>query len=41
MGSLISGVIAEIFLQYYEQLVIKHYLEDKTIIFTPIMLMIL
>jgi hypothetical protein len=34
MGSLISGFIAEIFLQYYEDYTIKHHLEDKNIIFS-------
>jgi hypothetical protein len=29
MGSPISGLIVEIFLQYFEQIIIKHYLEHK------------
>jgi hypothetical protein len=33
MGSPISGFIAEIFLQYYEDHTIKHHLEDKKILF--------
>ena len=33
MGSPISGLIAEIFLQFYENLNIKHQLENKALIF--------
>jgi hypothetical protein len=33
MGSPISGLMAEIFLQYYENLIIKHVVEIKHIIF--------
>jgi hypothetical protein len=33
MDSPVSGFIAEIFLQYYEDYTIKYYLEDKKIIF--------
>jgi hypothetical protein len=32
MGSLILGILAEIFLQYYEHLTLKHILEMKAII---------
>jgi hypothetical protein len=32
MGSSISGILAESFLQYYEQLTLKHVLETKAII---------
>lgn len=32
MGSPISGILAEIFLQYYEHLMLKHILEVKAII---------
>jgi hypothetical protein len=32
MGSPISGILAEIFLEYYEQLTLKHILEMKVII---------
>jgi hypothetical protein len=34
MGSLISGLIAEIFLQCYENSTKKHHLEDKKILFS-------
>jgi retron-type reverse transcriptase len=33
MGSPISGLIAEIFLQYYEQLLVKNILDDNKILF--------
>jgi hypothetical protein len=33
MGSLISGLIVEIFLQYYKNLIIKHVTENNHIIF--------
>jgi len=32
MGSPLSGILAEIFLQYYEQLTLKNILETKAII---------
>jgi hypothetical protein len=34
MGSSISELIAEIFLQYCKQLIIKHHLENKSLIFS-------
>jgi hypothetical protein len=33
MGSPISGTIVEIFLQYYEYLILKHMLETQAIIY--------
>ena len=33
MGSPISSIIAEIFLQYYENMFIKHLLESRNIIY--------
>jgi hypothetical protein len=33
MGSPVSGLVVEIFLQYFEQIIIKHSLEHKSLIF--------
>jgi hypothetical protein len=33
MGSTIAGLIAEIFLQHFEQLIVKHHLKNKSLIF--------
>jgi len=33
MGSSISGLIVEIFVQYYKNLIIKHVIENNHIIF--------
>ena len=33
MGSLLSSILAEIYLQYFEELIIKHWIETHKIIY--------